>query len=334
MMKIECENCGKKYKINEDRITGESVKVKCKACGYTIEVVKPQTEDIDVSDLIYDTPVPSEHEIPASEPVGQAFKYVEDDTQKKEVTPSPATKDAEGANGGVGWKNSIQTTISGILILLTTVILLGFVMFNYFAAKSKMNEELKHFSEITSTRLSKYLVEPLWGVDEKQIEDSLNSEMMEKRIYAIVIYDRDTKRVFTGKKRDSNWKIVATKGNITGKVIKSRKKITRGKETIGDVEVYVTLKFMEQELYSLVVNIVITAIVLNIAIFLAVFIAFRKIIIQPVMRLTDVAERMSMGDLNVVIDVKSKNEVGLLAEAIERMQYSLRLALDRLRKKR
>jgi predicted Zn finger-like uncharacterized protein len=334
MMKIECENCGKKYKINEDRITGESVKVKCKACGYTIEVVKPQTEDIDVSDLIYDTPVPSEHEIPASEPVGQAFKYVENDTQKKEVTPSPATKDAEGATGGVGWKNSIQTKISGILILLTTVILLGFVMFNYFAAKSKMNEELKHFSEITSTRLSKYLVEPLWGVDEKQIEDSLNSEMMEKRIYAIVIYDRDTKRVFTGKKRDSNWKIVATKGNITGKVIKSRKKITRGKETIGDVEVYVTLKFMEQELYSLVVNIVITAIVLNIAIFLAVFIAFRKIIIQPVMRLTDVAERMSMGDLNVVIDVKSKNEVGLLAEAIERMQYSLRLALDRLRKKR
>ena len=333
-MKIECENCGKKYKINEDRITGESVKVKCKACGYTIEVVKPQTEDIDVSDLIYDTPVPSEHEIPASEPVGQAFKYVEDDTQKKEVTPSPATKDVKGATGGVGWKNSIQTTISGILILLTTVILLGFVMFNYFAAKSKMNEELKHFSDITSTRLSKYLVEPLWGVDEKQIEDSLNSEMMEKRIYAIVIYDRDTKRVFTGKKRDSNWKIVATKGNITGKVIKSRKKITRGKETIGDVEVYVTLKFMEQELYSLVVNIVITAIVLNIAIFLAVFIAFRKIIIQPVMRLTDVAERMSMGDLNVVIDVKSKNEVGLLAEAIERMQYSLRLALDRLRKKR
>ena len=334
MIKIECENCGKKYKINEDRITGESVKVGCKACGGTIEVFKPQPENIDVSDLVYDTPLPSEPEIPKAEPVGQAFKFIEDDAQKKEVSPPSATRNTKGATGGVGWKNSIQTTISAILILLTTIILLGFVLFNYFAAKSKMNEELKHFSEITSTRLSKYLVEPLWGVDEKQIEDSLTSEMMEKRIYAIVIYDRDTKRVFTGKKRDSNWKIVATKGNITGKVIKSRKKITRGKETIGDVEVYVTLKFMEQELYSLVVNIVITAIVLNIAIFLAVFIAFRKIIIQPVMRLTDVAERMSMGDLNVIIDVKSKNEVGLLAEAIERMQSSLSLALDRLRKKR
>lgn len=335
-MKISCEKCGKKYMVNEDKIKGESIKVKCKACGYTIEVVKPQPEEISEAQLIYDTPVATEPETPARTVVGQAFPSEEDDTIKKErkkIYPSP-DRDYSSVSGGVGWKNSIQTTISGILILLTTIILLGFVMFNYFAAKAKMNEELKHFSEITSTRLSKYLVEPLWGVDEKQIEDSLNSEMMEKRIYAIVIFDRDTKRVFTGKKRDSNWKIIATKGNITGKVIKSRKKITRGKEIIGDVEVYVTLKFMEEELYSSVVNLVITAIVLNIAIFLAVFIALRKIIIQPVMRLTDVAERMSMGDLNVIIDVKSKNEVGLLAEAIERMQYSLRLALDRLRKKR
>lgn len=303
-MKISCEKCGKKYIVNEDKIKGESIKVKCKTCGNIMEIAKPQPEDISEAELIYDTPEATEPETPAKTVVGQAFPPAESDTIKKErkkISPS-SDRDYSSASGGVGWKNSIQTKISAILILLTTIILFGFVMFNYFAAKSKMDEELKHFSEITSTRLSKYLVEPLWGVDEKQIEDSLNSEMMEKRIYAIVIFDRDTKRVFMGKKRDSNWKIAATKGNITGKVIKSRKKITRGKEIIGDVEVYVTLKFMEEELYRLVVNIIITAIVLNIAIFLAVFIAFRKIIIQPVMRLTDVAERMSMGDLNVIID--------------------------------
>lgn len=319
-MRIICENCGKKYKINEDRITGESVKIKCKACGGIIKVVKPKPGGIDVSNLVLGTPVPSKSEIPKEEPAEQASEFAEDD--------------AKGTAGSVGLKNSIQTTISAILIFLTTIILLGFVLFNYFATKSEMNEELKYFSEITSTRLSKYLVEPLWGVDEKLIEDSINSEMMEKRIYAIIIFDRDTKRVFTGKKRDSNWKIVATKGNITGKNIKNRKKIIRGKETIGDVEVYVTSKFMEEELYRSVVNFVITAIVLNIAIFLAIFITFRKIIIKPVKELTDVAERMSVGDLNVNIDIKSKNEIGMLAEAIQRMQFSLRLSLDRLRKKR
>jgi predicted Zn finger-like uncharacterized protein len=333
MMNVMCENCGKKYKINEARITGESLKVKCKACGEAIKIVKPQPEEISEADIIYDTSVPSESKMSETKTVGKAFPFVGNKVGKN-PSPSPAIKRAEKATTGVGWKNSIQTTISGILILLTTAILLGFVLFNYFAAKSQMNEELKHFSEITSTRLSQYLVEALWGVEEKQIEDSLNSEMMEKRIYAIVIYDRDTKTIFLGKKRDNNWNIISAKGKISGKFLKSRKKITRGKETIGDVEVYVASKFMEEELFRSVINIVITAIVLNIAIFFAVFVAFRKIIIQPIMKLTDAAERMSVGDLNVEIDIKSKNEVGLLAEAIERMQTSLRLAMDRLRRKR
>ena len=59
-----------------------------------------------------------------------------------------------------------------------------------------------------------------------------------------------------------------------------------------------------------------------------------RTIVTPIMSLTDAAERMSLGDLNVKIDIKSKDEIGLLAQAIGRMQTSLRLAMNRLRKKR
>ncbi len=59
-----------------------------------------------------------------------------------------------------------------------------------------------------------------------------------------------------------------------------------------------------------------------------------RAIVTPIMKLTDAAERMSLGDLNVRIDVKSKDEIGLLAQAIGRMQTSLRLAMNRLRRKR
>ena len=59
-----------------------------------------------------------------------------------------------------------------------------------------------------------------------------------------------------------------------------------------------------------------------------------RAIVTPVMKLTDAAERMSLGELNVKIDIKSKDEIGLLAQAVGRMQTSLRLAMNRLRRKR
>jgi len=59
-----------------------------------------------------------------------------------------------------------------------------------------------------------------------------------------------------------------------------------------------------------------------------------RALVTPIMKLTDAAERMSLGELNVKIDVKSRDEIGLLAQAIGRMQTSLRMAMNRLKKKR
>jgi HAMP domain-containing protein/cell division protein FtsL len=50
--------------------------------------------------------------------------------------------------------------------------------------------------------------------------------------------------------------------------------------------------------------------------------------------LTDVADRISVGELDAEIQIKSKDEIGSLAEAISRMQDSLRLSIMRLRRKR
>jgi methyl-accepting chemotaxis protein len=59
-----------------------------------------------------------------------------------------------------------------------------------------------------------------------------------------------------------------------------------------------------------------------------------RAITTPIRKLTDAAERMSLGELNVRIDIKSKDEIGLLAQAVGRMQTSLRLAMNRLRRRR
>lgn len=50
--------------------------------------------------------------------------------------------------------------------------------------------------------------------------------------------------------------------------------------------------------------------------------------------LTDVAERISIGDLGIEIETRSGDEIGELAEAISRMQDSIRLSIERLRRRR
>ena len=50
--------------------------------------------------------------------------------------------------------------------------------------------------------------------------------------------------------------------------------------------------------------------------------------------LTDIADRISVGDLNAKVEIKSKDEIGGLAEAIVRMQESIRLSIQRLRRRK
>jgi methyl-accepting chemotaxis protein len=65
---------------------------------------------------------------------------------------------------------------------------------------------------------------------------------------------------------------------------------------------------------------------------LAVFIS--ATITKPMTHLAEVADRMSLGELDVEIDVEGTNEIGRLAESLRRMQSSLRSAIERLRQRR
>ncbi len=56
-------------------------------------------------------------------------------------------------------------------------------------------------------------------------------------------------------------------------------------------------------------------------------------IAHNIMYLTEVAERISLGELGVEIEKKGDDEFGRLAEALERMRQSLKAAIERLRKR-
>jgi methyl-accepting chemotaxis protein len=59
-----------------------------------------------------------------------------------------------------------------------------------------------------------------------------------------------------------------------------------------------------------------------------------RAIVMPIKKLTEAANRISVGELSVEISKPSQDEIGDLADAIVRMQDSIRLSIERLRRKK
>jgi methyl-accepting chemotaxis protein len=56
-----------------------------------------------------------------------------------------------------------------------------------------------------------------------------------------------------------------------------------------------------------------------------------KMLIRPIVAMTFAADRMSMGELDKPISHRRRDEIGLLAESLERLRKSMRAAMARLR---
>ncbi len=76
------------------------------------------------------------------------------------------------------------------------------------------------------------------------------------------------------------------------------------------------------------------AAVAGVALALLLAVVISMSITRPVRHLAEVADRISLGELDAQIDVESNNEIGRLAESLRRMQTSLRAAIERLRQRR
>ncbi len=81
-------------------------------------------------------------------------------------------------------------------------------------------------------------------------------------------------------------------------------------------------------------KIVIAIIVATALLVAAITIFYGHKLTSKISRLTHVADRISTGDMNVHIDDSDKDELGDLAKSISRMQSSIRMAMERLRRRR
>lgn len=230
----------------------------------------------------------------------------------------------------VPWKGAIQIKISLSIMVITTIILSGYFVFSYVSNNKKLTDELDQFTDIVSIRLSQSLIMPLWEVDEEQVLNIIDSEMLTKQIYAVIVKEGDLKSVFQGGKRDEQWEFNPSKSAVSGDYIFKEKIIKRGNQQIGAVEVYVTDKFMKEKSKNTAISMAYATFILILCILATVYITLKFYIITPITKLTNAAEQISLGRMDVDLSVRSRDEIGSLAQAIERMRISLKLSFDRL----
>ncbi|MCB9494042.1 MAG: HAMP domain-containing protein [Desulfobacteraceae bacterium] len=242
----------------------------------------------------------------------------------------------------ISFTKTLQFSISAIILLVTLIILSGFAGFQYFKAKNQMLSQLNILSENTALRMSKYLANPMWAVEKNLIDSFIEAEMLNPDIFGILVYESNGKAVITGKGRDKNWQLYETQ-NIFHKsdtpenqIFSTKKDIFMPeikKESLGIVEVFVTKQFITQKLNKFLAANLIAMAALILILTAAIFMSLRKLMLAPLEMLIDATEKMSMGDLNTPIEIKSNNEIGILASSIERMRQSMILAFKKLNSK-
>ena len=230
-----------------------------------------------------------------------------------------------------GRKIRIQTKVGIILIAITTCILTGYGVYQYVEIKSRTLADLNYLADVTVKRLASSLSQPLWKLDYSTFEETLLSEMEEKRLYAIIVREKDKLMVSRGKIRDENWQpIEIRKHVISGEYITVSKEIvqeypgTQERETLGVVEIYLTQKFMIAKLNREIRKILLTVIGLDLSLFLVLALTLRILLIQPVTRLLTIANAIAGGNFTKRFDIRQRDEIGELADAFRNMQDTIR----------
>jgi methyl-accepting chemotaxis protein len=246
-----------------------------------------------------------------------------------------AKKDDKGQQQKVPWYRSITTKILVTLLVVTTLILGGFAVYNLAQARQRLESDLERLAETTVQRLSQHLIGPLWSLNEQQIAESIEAAMLERRVYAIVVRTEDRQTIRVGRRRaDGNWdRVVPIESDPEGDYILSKTTLLHdNEEMIGVLEVYVSRRFLNEQFNQIMQTEIRRAAVIDLALIVVTLLLLRVLLVKPIRQLTNASERIAGGQLSTQIEVSSRDEIGMLAGAINKLQTSLRIAMERMKK--
>ncbi len=234
------------------------------------------------------------------------------------------------SKSGIRWYSTIRVKVVLVVIVSCTLVLGALSAYNTISEQKQLNTDLEKLARVTSQRLSKHLIGPMWDLDHDLVDSTLEAEMLEDNIQAIVVWDEGATAIFSARERGPGGTPVQSSGAIAGDLIKSVNDVNNGTKSIGEVAVFVSKKQLQQQLTASTLANAVTLFILIVVLAAVMTVVMNQIIIGPITRLAKHADDISHGDLKQNIVPESKDEIGQLAEAFHRMHTSLRVAFKRI----
>ncbi|TFH64625.1 MAG: hybrid sensor histidine kinase/response regulator, partial [Candidatus Zixiibacteriota bacterium] len=109
---------------------------------------------------------------------------------------------------------SVTKVIVFTLVAVTTVVLSAFGIANYFWERSQRISELESQLAVTAAQLASSLALPLWNFDSEQVDKIIESTMRNREVFGVTITGTDDIKRISSFTRDTQWRVVPTKGAI------------------------------------------------------------------------------------------------------------------------
>ena len=226
----------------------------------------------------------------------------------------------------VFFSRSIQLKITAVLSVVTLLVFLFYGFPTYFSTKSSKTSVLNTMLERVADRMVVSLAYSIGKMDKNGIDLVINSEMEEKNIFAIVVRESNGESIILAKKRNADWQAINTDEEISENHINIQKNITKGEEIIGIVEVYISTKFLDEELSQIRFSLIIFFVFLTFFISLTGYILTGILIVKPSKNIIELINKLKMGDLSARAQA-NENEIGQVILAINSFGNDLQTAI-------
>ncbi len=213
----------------------------------------------------------------------------------------------------------INTKISLCILAVVTVLFSIFAWIDFHESRQQKLAELNNFANHAEERLSLLLRFPLWNLDISECERILFAMMGDKRVAGIQLLGMEGGFV-AGAARDAGWQPISSNQVKGGTALYKQSDIRYEGQSIGLVRVWITRKFVAEELRQEFMQVAVRALIFIVVLVVAITLGVKYILTTPILRLSTVARNVSTNnDYSQRVRKTNNDEIGTLIDDFNAM---------------